>query len=63
MQRARVIVRRDRADILASCLAQWMRFSLAMANRGQLHTVTDRDIHIADKIFRNIASLQRKIST
>jgi hypothetical protein len=36
-------------------------FSQYIANRPQLVTITDRDIWITDKIFREIRAAQRKI--
>ena len=54
-------ISKNHKGILPAYFDEWLRFSQLITNRSQLLTITDRDIWITDKIFREIQSAQRKI--
>ena len=54
-------ISKNHKGILPTYFDQWVRFSQLMATRSHLITITDQDIWIVDKIFRDIKSAQRKI--
>ena len=54
-------ISKNHKGILPIYFDYWVRFSQYIANRSQLFTITDRDIWITDKIFREIQAAQRKM--
>jgi len=54
-------ISKNHKGILPTYFDQWVRFSQQMAARSHLITITDQDIWIVDKIFRDIKFAQRKI--
>ena len=54
-------ISKNHKGILPTYFDQWVRFSQQLALRSDLITITDRDIWITDKIFRDIRSVQRKM--
>ncbi len=54
-------ISKNHIGILPFFFDHWVRFSQQMALRSELITITDRDIWITDKIFRDIKASQRKM--
>ena len=54
-------ISKNHIGILPFFFDHWVRFSQQMALRSELITITDRDIWITDKIFRDIKTSQRKM--
>ena len=54
-------ISKNHGGILPFFFDHWVRFSHQIANRSELITITDHDIWITDKIFREIRTVQRKM--
>jgi hypothetical protein len=54
-------INKNHVGILPFFFDHWVRFTQNMALRSELITITDRDIWITDKIFREIKETQRKM--
>ena len=54
-------INKNHTGILPFFFDHWVRFSRQMASRPRLITITDEDIWLVDRIFRDIKASQRKV--